>query len=252
MLGLAIRSCATLSEVFELINRYPRLVWGICETTASAQGASLRFELHSGVSRTERFLLERDLACIKTLFGEVLNDELNISSVWFSYPEPPQPAAYEQFFNCPVRFNERSSGLLMPLSEINRPIPTADPLSREFYEAQCARMSADMDEPFRYSYSIRDHLSRMTPIPGLEALARKLDIEPRTLQRQLKKEGETFSQILREVRLKRAQERLRYSTLKAEQIALELGFNDAVAFSRAFRQWTGQAPGQWREAHHPG
>jgi AraC-like DNA-binding protein len=251
MLGLAIRSCATLGEVFELIIRFPRLVWGICETTGSIDHSSLRFELRSGPSRTERFLLERDLACIKTLFSEVLNSELQLSSVWFSYPAPQQPDDYIRFFNCPVTFGQATSGLIIPLAEIARPVPTADPLSREFYEAQCARMSADMDEPFRYAYSIRDHLSRMTPIPSLEQLAVKLDIEPRTLQRQLKKEAATFSAILREVRLKRALDRLRYSTYNAEQIALELGFNDAVAFSHAFKQWTGLAPGQWRETHQP-
>ena len=249
VLGLAIRSCATLGDVFELINRYPRLVWGICQTSGRIENTALRFELQSGPSRTERFLLERDMACIKTLFTEVLNSELNVSRAWFCYPEPQQTELYRGFFNCPVEFGASSSGLSIPLTEVERSIPSADPLSKEFYEAQCARLSSVIDEPFRIAYTIRDHLNRWTPIPGLEQLAAKLNIEPRTLQRQLKKEGDTFSAILREVRTKRAQERLRYSNQSIEQIAEELGFSDAVAFSRAFKQWTGQAPGHWRDAH---
>ena len=34
---------------------------------------------------------------------------------------------------------------------------------------------------------------------------------------------------------------------KLRQIAEELGFNDAVAFSHAFKHWAGAAPRPWRQ-----
>lgn len=252
VLGLAIRSCATLGEIFDLIMRYPRLVWGICETTGSLHGDTISFELRAGASRAERFLLERDLACIKALFSEALGAELELDRVGFAHPAPADPAIYEDFFHCPVHFDQAASGLSFPHAALARPVPTADPLSKEFYEAQCARMMARMDEPFRYASLVRDHLARMTPIPALPQLAGHLGIEPRTLQRQLKKENATFGALLREVRCQRARDRLRYSDLTAERIAAELGFNDAVAFSHAFKRWTGLAPRLWRERHGPG
>ncbi len=245
VLGLAIRSCATLGDIFDLIMRYPRLVWGICETSGEIRDDVIAFELRAGSGREERFLLERDMACIKTLFSEALGGELELLEVHFAHDGPEQIEAYQEFFGCPVSFGQQDSGLSFPLSTLERQVPTADALSKEFYEAQCARIAAEIDEPFRYSAMIRDHLSRLTPIPGLEELARSLQIEPRTLQRQLKKEQETFSHILQEVRHKRAMDRLLYADLTTEQIALELGFNDAVAFSHAFKQWTGLAPRPW-------
>ena len=135
---------------------------------------------------------------------------------------------------------------LRSLAELDKKVPTADPLSKEFYEAQCARISADIDQPFCYSYLIRDYLSRMTPMPDLPGLAARLNIETRTLQRLLAKEEKTFSSILKDVRCKRAVDRLQYSDFSVEQIAQELGFNDAVAFSHAFKAWMGFAPRQWR------
>lgn len=248
-LGLAIRSCATLGDIFDLMVQFPRLVWGVCETSTSLQGSLMCFEFKAGDNREERFLLERDMASVKTLFGEALNSDLQLQDVSFSHPAPENVAVYEAFFNCPVQFSQATSVLRLPLSQIDKTVPTSDPLSKEFYEAQCARLSADIDKPFRYTYLIRDQLSRITPIPGLEGLADRLDIEPRTLQRLLAKEGETFSKILKTVRLKRAGDRLQYSNFTAEQIAQELGFNDAVAFSHAFKQWTGVAPRQWRAEH---
>jgi AraC-like DNA-binding protein len=246
VLGLAFRSCATLGEIFDLVLQYPRLLWGACETSNRLEDSVMSFELKAGESRAERFLLERDTACVKTMFGEALNSELKLIDVKFSHPGPEDIAVYERFFNCPVFFNQPISELRFPIAEAERAVPTADSLSKEFYEAQCARISANIDQPFRYAFLIRDHLSRMTPMPGLEKLALKLEMEPRTLQRLLAKEGETFSKILQEVRTKRAVDRLQFSNFSVEQIAQELGFNDAVAFSHAFKQWRGIAPRQWR------
>ena len=89
-------------------------------------------------------------------------------------------------------------------------------------------------------------------MPSLEALAATLGIEARSLQRYLKKEGETFSSILRDVRLRRATDRLQYSDMMMEAIAEELGFSDAVAFSHAFKEWTGASPRQWRAERRQG
>ncbi len=246
MIGLAMRSSANLAEIFDLILRYPRLVWGICETTGSVAGNLMSFEFQVGNTRAERFLLERDMASIKTLCEELLQGEIKITEVQFSHEEPINIALYKEFFQCPVLFRQATNSLTLPLSTLDRRLPTADLLSKEFYEAQCARASAEIDHPFRYAYLIRDQLSHLTPIPGLSELADKLGVDVRALQRSLKKEDESFSDILREVRLKRAKDRLKYSDLLIEQIAEELGFKDAVAFSHAYKEWVGVAPRQWR------
>ncbi|MCB1616407.1 MAG: AraC family transcriptional regulator [Pseudomonadales bacterium] len=247
VLGLAIRACETLGDIFDLIMRYPRLVWGICETSSSIEADAISFELKAGNSREERFLLERDAACAKTLFSEALSCELEVKEVYFSHAPLCDIEQYQQFFHCPVSFGQAVSGLTFSLSELQKKVPTADSLSKAFYEAQCARISAEIDQPFRYSYLVRDYLLCANPVPGLEALSEKLAIEPRTLQRLLKKENTTFSSVLKDVRLKRACDRLFYSNTSVEEVALELGFFDAVAFSHAFKTWTGLAPRQWRE-----
>jgi AraC-like DNA-binding protein len=39
---------------------------------------------------------------------------------------------------------------------------------------------------------------------------------------------------------------LQFSTDNHETIAMQLGFNDAVAFSHAFKVWQGCAPREWQ------
>jgi AraC-like DNA-binding protein len=236
VLGLAMRCSANLAEIFDLILRYPRLVWGICETIGNVEGDLMSFEFRGGNTRAERFLLERDMASIKILCEEALQEKVALTEVWFTHAEPVNRSIYTDFFQCTVLFQQAINKLTLPLSVLERKVPTADLLAKEFYEAQCARASAEIDQPFRYTFLIRDQLFHLNPIPSLSELAERLDIDVRALQRCLKKEEASFSNILKEVRLKRATDRLKYSDLMVEQIAEELGFKDAVAFSHAFKE----------------
>ncbi|MFX8067372.1 AraC family transcriptional regulator, partial [Acinetobacter baumannii] len=42
---------------------------------------------------------------------------------------------------------------------------------------------------------------------------------------------------------------LRDPQLDLAEVALLLGYSEQSAFTRAFRQWTGLAPSQWRRTH---
>jgi AraC-like DNA-binding protein len=70
----------------------------------------------------------------------------------------------------------------------------------------------------------------------------------RTLQRRLAEEGASFSSLLRDAREEKAREYLARGGMAMEAIAGRLGFRDAVAFSHAFKDWTGQSPGAFRRS----
>jgi AraC-like DNA-binding protein len=54
-----------------------------------------------------------------------------------------------------------------------------------------------------------------------------------------------------EVRCQRAQELLRRTRQPVKQIAHQLGYRSEKSFARAFRQWTGATPSDWRLAALP-
>ena len=67
----------------------------------------------------------------------------------------------------------------------------------------------------------------------------------RQLQRLLSREQ--YDQALKdEVRRDLAIHHLADGRLSIEAVAAQLGFTDASSFHRAFRKWTGTAPGAWR------
>ena len=68
----------------------------------------------------------------------------------------------------------------------------------------------------------------------------------RTLARKLQAEGTSFQAIKDELRRDVAIQLLTQSRLAVAQIGQRVGFEDATCFQRAFRQWTGSAPGAYR------
>ncbi|EPZ84742.1 DNA-binding helix-turn-helix protein [Burkholderia cenocepacia K56-2Valvano] len=68
----------------------------------------------------------------------------------------------------------------------------------------------------------------------------------RTLRRKLEAEGTSYSELLTSVRKALAIDYLSTTTLSTEDIALTLGFSDAVGFRHAFKRWTGTTPSDVR------
>src|SRR5690625_4151954 len=65
--------------------------------------------------------------------------------------------------------------------------------------------------------------------------------------RWLAAEGTTFQNTKDQLRRDLAIELLNKTTLPVAAIGSRLGFQDAAAFNRAFRHWTGSAPGAYRK-----
>ena len=60
--------------------------------------------------------------------------------------------------------------------------------------------------------------------------------------------GSTFTEYLMHLRISRAKELLRESTMTAADIAAACGFSDTAYFSNSFRRTTGQTPTRYRNA----
>ena len=82
--------------------------------------------------------------------------------------------------------------------------------------------------------------------PALEVVARELRLSTRTLQRRLIAEKLTFQQLVKEARRELAQHYLLHSSLELNETAYLLGYEDANSFFRAFHDWKGTSPGEWR------
>ena len=248
VLGLAMQAAANPLAMLQLIMRYPRLAWGAFAGELRIEGRHLilAFEPQPRLGPLEGFLAERDSACALQVVEEARQAPLPLRRVRFRHAGDPGP--FEAFFRCPVAFRAGRTELVCDREAMLQPLPQADPMVCSFYSAQCERMSRDLDEPFRYADAVRRRLLGADPMPDIAGRARQMLLSPRTLQRRLAQEDCRYSELLRETRKVRASEMLRDSGQPLEKIAAVLGYRDAVAFSHAFKDWTGSSPRSWRRA----
>lgn len=87
--------------------------------------------------------------------------------------------------------------------------------------------------------------------PSINAVSQALHMGPRTLQRRLQGSGSSFQRVLDEARHQMARYYLSNSALELNEAAYLLGFEDPNSFGRAFRNWEGMPPSDWRDAHRP-
>jgi AraC-like DNA-binding protein len=85
-------------------------------------------------------------------------------------------------------------------------------------------------------------------VANLELVADMLCLSPRTLRRRLSAEGKTFSDIVDTWRFKSSLDLLAQENFRINAIAERLGYANAPNFERAFKRWTGQTPGAYRDA----
>ena len=71
-------------------------------------------------------------------------------------------------------------------------------------------------------------------------------MSPRTLQRRLKDEGQTFQSLVNGIREELALNYLKTSDISRAKISFLLGFENPNSFFMAFHAWTGETPQQAR------
>ena len=91
---------------------------------------------------------------------------------------------------------------------------------------------------------MEDHLDHIT----LSMLASRFGYHPSYISAKLSEQrGETFSQILLGLRMKRAVFLMRNTDLSIEEITPMIGYNDKSNFHKAFRAYYGKTPRQFLE-----
>jgi AraC-like DNA-binding protein len=82
--------------------------------------------------------------------------------------------------------------------------------------------------------------------PTRDAIAGKMGISSRTLQRRLQDEGQTFHEILDDVRHNLANRYLGNDKFSLSDVAHLLGFSDQSSFTRAAHRWFDESPSRIR------
>lgn len=158
---------------------------------------------------------------------------------------------YEKHFLCPVKFRASRNVLVFNKADMDAAFLT---YNADLLAAVAPQLEAELKQQLAeksFREQVKGTLKRLLAgeRPAIEHVARELRLSKRTLQRRLTEDGISFQQLMEEARRELARHYLLHSSLELNETAYLLGYEDANSFFRAFHEWEGTSPGQWRTLH---
>lgn len=249
VVGFAALACKTLGEALQRLERYHRSVYdaNVAQVRPCAEGISIEWGVERG--RPGPLVDETAIAALVQLTREFTGQPLRALAVDFVNRRPADVRPYEDFFGGPVRFDQPATRVVLAARDLALPLRGADAALLALLDAQAERLLqevASVSEPVGVWRQALVGLIRAGR-NSLADLAHSLQMSPRSLQRRLAEQGQSFQALLGQTRQQLAEAYLRDPNVELAEVALLLGYSEQSAFTRAFRQWTGQAPLQWRK-----
>jgi len=184
------------------------------------------------------------------------------------YTESAQGSDSSRVYQAPIHHGAPHIGLHFEARWLALPVVQSPQSLREFLASAPANLLIRYRDPSSVSERIRRLLGRQLlsnrlstdrlpggggllaaggELPSIEAVGALLAMTPQTLRRRLREEGHGFQALKDALRRDTAIGLLARPELTLIAIANRLGFSEASTFHRAFKHWTGVAPGEYRQ-----
>jgi AraC-like DNA-binding protein len=249
---LAARASATLRDAMREWTRFSALIHPAIEFTLEERGAlaHLRHRMLGHPRGLSRHLNEFALAAAVHGMRETSGVGPSIVEVHFVHARPRVLGPLREFFGTSTLcFGALANELAIDAASLDRAQLTADArllaTVTALGEGALAAQPVQLDSlRTRVAAQVREQLHRGEV--RIRPLARALHLSVRTLQRRLGEEGTSFAGLVDQVRQEEARALVQRSDLSLATVAAHLGFAEFATFSRAFKRWTGMAPGAYR------
>lgn len=245
--------CApSVEEAIRTLSYYDRFVDSAIHTSFSVEGDSALFTTTiaetPGVDLTQ--LNEYLMVFIVNTLNKATRKFVPLTQVGFAHTRRTSIAPLEHFFKVTPRFSCTQNHIRFDATYLEEPLFSSNKLLYEILINAMKTYFSTSSEKFNLISAVGREIIRETgPGPGsptIKQVANNMALSPRTLRRRLADEGYSFQQVKNMAREQRAKYCLRRTNLPLSAIAVELGYSELSAFSRAFRLWSGESPQHYR------
>jgi AraC-like DNA-binding protein len=250
VLGQAFLTCRDLGQVMELFLKYYHLLApGLQLEFAEVDERCVMTTVSDAAIEPVEFGYELLYAAILNTLRGLLNQPDLQLRIEFPYPRPAHAGLYYPVLGYDLHFDRALGSCSFPRALLDAPLPSSNPALRSLYEAECARLLADLEGEDSVAERTLRLLRKLEgQYPQMPQIANMLNFSPRTYRRRLEEEGHSFQALLDKVRAEHATRYLQNTRLPLSSIAYIVGFNDASNFRRAYTRWTGRSPRDVRNA----
>jgi len=249
ILGFVILACENLGDALQRLERYHRLVIDIISMTYYRESDWFELSWDTSQYETSRLVNETGMALMVQFCRNLVREPFNPLLVSFSHSGPPDTSPYEQYFGCPVLFEQTKVSLRLKIDLLSEPLKSPDKDLLVILEQHANSLLAKLPRQNEIVEQVRAEIARafLEGVPNIEQISKQLSYSSRILQRRLHEVGTGFRYELNTVRQELGLSYLRDPRLRIVDIAFLLGYSEHSAFTRAFKEYYGCTPQKKRD-----
>lgn len=250
VLGFALLACPTLGEALKLWARFAPTLAGGFEIRQAVVAGGIEFTIRDlyPLLPGRVFALDRFVAFTLGLCEQLAGLPPQAMALYLPARALTRAVAATRHHPMPALAGDPGQvRLIVSAASLAAPVIGAHAAVLGVLVQQCELEQARVRRPGDWAGRVEHLLERRLDLPfPIEAAARALCVSTRTLKRRLQEEGWSYRTLVDEVRKREALRAMGNPSLRLEDIASLVGYTDQANFARAFRRWTGQAPGTYR------
>ena len=249
LVGYVMMTCNTLREVVAQSSRYNHLVGGIGGAQLVERGAIAELRCVWAHDPPAAAIEAVFLAATASL-ARWMSDRPDLRwDAHFRCDAPRDLAHHARIFRGEIHFGEPETKLVFPASYLALPVAMANPEIHSLVVAQAEELLGDQTAEPVFLGSVKGAITRDLAANrvSLASVARALGMSTRTLHRRLDEHGRSFRDVINEVRRARAEAYLQTPAISLAEVAFLLGYSEQSTFQHAFKRWSGETPGEFRE-----
>jgi len=251
LFGYASASCSNLSKAIDIYHRYAPISGVYILGDMRESGDEVKFTFDASVLNEWPDMLRYEVELEFALWAKLkLNWKHPVNwfnEIQFAFPRPRYGKIYQEYFHCPVSFDQPVNQIIFDSKHLQTPYELADEELFRLSAEQCERILQELPSLKGVSGEIRIMLARCGGrFPTFTQIAAEMHMSEATLRRRLEAEGTRYKSLLKDFRVALAARYLDDTRLSVADVAHLTGYSDAASFSRAFSSSTGKSPGSYR------
>ena len=244
----------TLGELYRLgeniLSFIPPDSMGI-DYSVDERDVTINIRCYQGPMDTRRFLSEFICVTWHRFPCWAIDQTIPLKRARFNYPAPDHAWFYEELFQCPIEFDQATTGFEFDKKYLEQPI-----CRNRIELAHWLRDSpADMLYMPGRDNTISNHVRRQLDLelrsnmrfPAFDLICSELNMSSQVVRRRLSEEGDNYQNLKDSVRSSLIKELLSNSDLSLTDITGRSGFKEIASLNRAFKKWTNMTPAEYRK-----
>jgi AraC-like DNA-binding protein len=249
MVTLALLSAPDIRTVIERLSDFSRILPGSPRVELDVGDEASRLSVDTGrLDDSDHFITDIALSVVLRFLSWLAGSRLPIEQVELPYPRPDRAEDYDQVFGRRVVFGQETAAVVFGNEMLTLPVMRTEPELEEWLRDAPADLLMYRD----YGTTVSDQVRRILEYglrgdwPSADEVAAQLAMSTQHLRRVLREDGTSMSAIKEELLRDAAIASLVHGSETIAALSERLGFSEPSAFHRAFRRWTGSAPGAYR------